>query len=57
MNFMLDPAMQEFYSEQSTAMSPLAKAWGRKGATRCDFENRRCLRLAYRRGRPPTRAL
>jgi hypothetical protein len=38
-NFMLDPALQEFYCAQAPgAMSPAPGGWGKNGATRCDLK-------------------
>lgn len=35
-NFMFDPALQEFYCEQAPeAIAPVPGGWGRMGATRC----------------------
>jgi len=38
MNLMLDPPLQEFYCEQSAAMSPVPGGWGKSGATQCDLK-------------------
>jgi hypothetical protein len=38
-NFMLDPALQEFYCDQAPgAMSPVSGGWGKNGATCCDLK-------------------
>lgn len=39
MNFMFDPALQEFYCERApAAMAPVPGGWGKSGSTRCDLK-------------------
>ncbi len=40
LNFVFDPALQEFYCEHAPgAISPVPGGWGRMGATRCDLKS------------------
>jgi hypothetical protein len=39
LNFMFDPAQQEFYCEQAPrAFAPVQGGWGKMGITRCDLK-------------------